>query len=206
MLVRILFSIVVAAAAATTATASSVSVVQVLEHSSTSNNNNNGHPDVPRRRNLVAKKTPRPAPTPAPTFPTGFAPHPAAPYPDLGYPDVTIQNDTPYDTKYDPTIDPYKTAAYILYGFCKDARNYISQSIATGQKFTGTYRGGCLVRSIGRISLTRPEDEGGNLDCASYESSGTGYAKFFIIMYDGRCCVTSSEAQSKECPWMKERN
>ena len=67
----------------------------------------------------------------------------------------------------------------------------------------GEYRGGCTVEKI-YTTLIRPEHEGGNLECSHYRTmTGTGYSEFYIVMYDGRCCVLSF-AEKKECPIIYE--
>ena len=220
MLVRVLYSIVMAAATAAAATTTTTaSSVRELDSS-----NNAGPPAVPRRRrrNLVAKKTQRPTPTPppsnttppptpaptpapptqppsnitppptpAPTFPTGFAPSPAAPYPDLGYYKIKIKNDTPF-----PTVEE-RSITYVLFSAGCNAEH--PAQITSGSTWTGESRGGCLLEKI-YTTLIRPEDEGGNLKCSRYTTvTGTGYSEFYIVMYDGRCCVRSF-AESMECP------
>ena len=114
---------------------------------------------------------------------------------------VTIRNDTPFDTQYD--INNLSLRPYVGYDTCPFDyhQDYIQQVVVSGQTWEGPSRGFCYVRVVSRVSLSRSQDEGGNLDSTNYErfDTFTGDLELFIIMYDGRCCVRSW-AQSKECP------
>ena len=112
-----------------------------------------------------------------------------------GYYPVTIKNDTPYDVP----ATPIKVSAltYVLYGsyiFCLD--DFIVKGIASGDTWTASSRGLCLVGTVG-AALTLPD--GRYLKCYSYYSAGTTYSEFSIIMDgDDACCVRSSH-QIQDC-------
>ena len=106
-----------------------------------------------------------------------------------GYPRVTIKNDTPYDTLPGGT--------YVLESsFCHS--DDILEGIASRDTWTEpTSRGLCLVAKIA-ATLILP-DGGGPLRCQDYNSVGTSYSIYSIIMDgDDRCCVRNSH-QSQKC-------
>ena len=99
-----------------------------------------------------------------------------------GYPRITIKNDTPYDTLPGGT--------YVLESsFCHS--DDILEGIASRDTWTEpTSRGLCLVAKIA-ATLILP-DGGGPLQCQDYNSVGTSYSIYSIIMDGDRCCVKSS--------------
>ena len=105
-----------------------------------------------------------------------------------GYPRVTIKNDTPYDTLPGGT--------YVLESsFCHS--DDILEGIASRDTWTEpTSRGLCLVAKIA-ATLILP-DGGGPLQCQDYNSVGTSYSIYSIIMDGDRCCVRNSH-QSQKC-------
>ena len=73
----------------------------------------------------------------------------------------------------------------------------VRQPIPPGQTWTSPSRGGLLLYSIEKVSLI--SSDGVVFKCNDYDSTGTGYAQFHVILIDGQCCVRSW-TQSKECP------
>ena len=55
--------------------------------------------------------------------------------------------------------------------------------------WTSPSRGSLLLDGIERVSLI--SSDGIVLGRNDYESSGTGYAQFYVILIDGKCCVGS---------------
>ena len=81
----------------------------------------------------------------------------------------------------------------IEYTACtKDENNFI----ASGGTWTADYRGGCLVEEI---HSTLKLNDGSVVECARYESEGTGYSEFYIIWIDDVCCLRSCNQSTTEC-------
>ena len=80
--------------------------------------------------------------------------------------------------------------AWVTYGQIFCSGDYISEGIAPGDTWTATSRGLCTVTGIS-VWLTLPDDS--QWMCTHYDSIGTSYSMFSIIMggVDG-CCVKSS--------------
>ena len=98
------------------------------------------------------------------------------------YDKVTIKNATPYDIKVDVNDPPQ---VKFWYGQTFDSR----QPIPPGQTWASPLRGSLLLDGIERVSLI--SSDGVVLSCMNYESSGMGYAQFYVILIDGKCCVRS---------------
>ena len=108
------------------------------------------------------------------------------------YPYVNITNKTPYDTR--PNTKYGNT--YVMYQetFLCSLDRY---SVASGQTWTASSRGACLVNYIAATILALPD--GKELRCTPYTSWGTTYGTFFLIMKgEDACCVQSSH-QSGVC-------
>ena len=107
------------------------------------------------------------------------------------YDHVTITNKTPYN------VDKFRTTVFYL-GCASDyPRKY---GFYSGHSWTASsVRAWCLVTQID-ASLFRIDLPYGYLKCAPYESSGTAYSIYSIIMKgDDACCVQSSH-ESGVCP------
>ena len=102
------------------------------------------------------------------------------------YPHVSVKNDTPHEVKF----------VKVLYCQCTPDEN--SFIVPGGTWMTETYRGGCLVTAI-LSTLILNDGTGRVVDCLSYASSGTSYAKFFIMWIDDVCCLRSSAQSTTEC-------
>ena len=95
-----------------------------------------------------------------------------------------IKNDTPYKVN----------SARIEYWACTKDENNV---IASGGTWTaGPDRGGCLVT---KILSTLILQDGSELECKPYLSTGTCYAIFFIMFIDGVCCLRSDSQSTTEC-------
>ena len=113
------------------------------------------------------------------------------------YPYVKVTNKTPYDTlQYYGLYSNYGIS--VMYYACSP--DSVLESVASGDTWTASSRGLCLVTNI-YTTLTIPDsDYPGTLTCKEYHSSGTSYSQYSIIM-DGEdaCCVKSSHEKPQTC-------
>ena len=119
---------------------------------------------------------------------------------NLQYPNAAITNKTPYDTyvRKEDYYGPPNNGVFYVTPFCSN--DYIYDVIASGGTWTASSRGGCLIGII-LAAVTRPDLPDGYLKCASYQSSGTSYGTFSILMKgDDACCVLSSHQHPQTCP------
>ena len=115
-------------------------------------------------------------------------PHPFASGHRRLYSNVSVKNDTPHKVNF----------ARVEYWGCASDENSF---IASGGAWTvGTCRGGCLVEAI--LSSLIPQD-GSELKCKPYLSTGTGIASFYIMLHNGECCLRSWKQSNTECPKKK---
>ena len=107
------------------------------------------------------------------------------------YPVVTVTNTAP--VKMDASI----SVEYLGWDFLFCSNDYVDLSIASGDTWTASSRGLCLVTQITvRLSfedVRTVRKTWMNLKCAPYKSSGTAYSNYSIIMNGvADCCVRSS--------------
>ena len=100
------------------------------------------------------------------------------------YPYATITNKTPYAThqyllKWSG-VDVYYASTKIC------SVDYINEGIASGGKWTASSRGVCLITIITAVIALPSLPDG--LVCDSYQSSGTSYSQFAIIMDGDDAC------------------
>ena len=104
---------------------------------------------------------------------------------------ATITNKTPYN------VDRFRTAVDYL-GCASD--HIGDDGLYAGQTWTASsVRGWCLVTQID-ANLITPNLPGGYLTCAPYESSGTAYSIYSIIMKGDDACCVQSRHESGVCP------
>ena len=116
------------------------------------------------------------------------------------YPYVTITNKTPYDThKFGPPFT-WLGFGYVQYDGAFCSMDIIDDVIASGDAWTASSRGLCLVEIISVLVALPGLPDG--LECAPYESGwGTAHSMFSIFMKgDDACCVLSSHQTPQECP------
>ena len=101
------------------------------------------------------------------------------------YPYVKVTNKTPYDTlQYYGLYSNYGIS--VMYYACSP--DSVLESVASGDTWTASSRGLCLVTNI-YTTLTIPDsDYPGTLTCKEYHSSGTSYSQYSIIMDGDDAC------------------
>ena len=104
-----------------------------------------------------------------------------------GLTNVRVTNNTPYDVKTSGNKVEY--GGWGFGPFCSDDKYLVN----SGQTWSATSsRGICMVGYI-NAELTLPDGDDGNLICTPYNSVGTSYSQYYIIMKgDNACCVQSS--------------